>query len=150
MKHVGYMIMKASGDSNPNKAYQGYDKDICHISVTRSMMAFVGGNMDVSMEHFAAEKRSHHAGRSKGQCSLAGFNPDLFSSNSLRREVTTYRLLAGSSNQEIKTRGDCLPALFYRQMLFTFVLKVLLQERITDDLRVANLLVVVDTPTGHT
>lgn len=68
MKHVGYMIMKASAESYPNKAYQGYDKDIRRIAVNKGMRAFVGGNMDVSMEHFAAEKRSYQAsGRSGGQ-----------------------------------------------------------------------------------
>ena len=43
-----------------NKAFQGYDKDIHCIAINKGICAFLGGNMDVSMEHFAAEKRVHH------------------------------------------------------------------------------------------
>lgn len=71
MRHVGYMIMKASADSYPNRAYQGYDRDIRRIALNKGMRAFVGGNMDVSMEHFAAEKRSHQGGSNRGTGQLA-------------------------------------------------------------------------------
>ena len=66
MKHVGYMIMKASADSYANNALQGYDNDIHRIAINKELRAFMGGNMDVSMEHFAAEKRVHHTSSRAG------------------------------------------------------------------------------------
>lgn len=76
----------------------------------------------------------------KRLCGLSGLNPDLFSSHSLRRGGATYLLMAGSSIQEIKTRGDWASDCVY------LYLRVPLQERISDDLRVANLLAAVGSP----
>ena len=61
-------------------------------------------------------------------------SPDLFSSHSLRRGGATYLLMAVSSIQEIKTQHDWMSDCVY------LYLKVPLQERIADDIRVANLL----------
>lgn len=81
----------------------------------------------------------------KSLCARVGLDPRDFSSHSLRRGGATYLLMTGSSIQEIKTRGDWVSDCVY------LYLKVPLQERVTDDLRVAALLssVVAVAPPPH-
>lgn len=76
----------------------------------------------------------------KKLCSDTGLDPKSFSSHSLRRGGATYLLLAGSSIQEIKTRGDWASDCVY------LYLRVPLQERIADDIRVATMLASVGAP----
>lgn len=82
----------------------------------------------------------HYSAVLKRLCGMSGLDPSLFSSHSLRRGGATYLLMAGSSIQEIKTRGDWASDCVY------LYLRIPLQERIADDIRVANLLSAVGSP----